>query len=222
MILYPELANDISTATPMSELVTKMKNLTGMSDVSEPVKDLLKKIQVIEGNKTIKILEQAFSSFTKSEEAVVVTVTAKRILEEILEKYGEETDFTLEAVLREEDNKYIIDCGNKSINKGTNQTYELVQKKFEEDIYALQIMLQRAFVPAVNLDKAFSAKETKLIEDMIFSLEEEKFLDFIAENVNIIKASEVDKIKEKDAEKKLDIAVKKEIRKILDGISDTE
>lgn len=97
-------------------------------------------------------------------------------------------------------------------------SYEQVCQEFDNDILALQLVLQNAVVPAVNLDKAFSAREAKLIEDIISMLDGgqgTRFERFVARNAETIEASKFGKMKEEEAQRALDMAVMNEIQGIL-------
>ena len=77
-------------------------------------------------------------------------------------------------------------------------------------------------VPAVSVDKAFSARETKLIEDIIEMLKGAGFIHFIARNAEIIKAAEFGRMKEEEAQRALDMAVTNEINAILTELMDAQ
>ena len=208
IILYPELA----TMTSMSTIIDKLKALTGIKKINTSIIDLLSKIQIIEGNMAIEILEKTFSSFVKNSPETTIMADIRMLLNEIIDDSDENSYLSLKDVLTGD--KYLQDIAIKH----QNYSYEYVQKEFDEDISALQLILQNAFIPAVNIDKAFSARETKLIEDIINSLESQKFQDFIAENLHLIESSKVDELKRKDSERQYNAIILNEIKSILDSI----
>ena len=57
-----------------------------------------------------------------------------------------------------------------------------------------------------------------MIEDIINSLESQKFQDFIAENLHLIESSKVDELKRKDSERQYNAIILNEIKSILDSI----
>ena len=160
----------------------------------------------------IEILEKTFSSFVKNSPETTIMADIRMLLNEIIDDSDENSYLSLKDVLTGD--KYLQDIAIKH----QNYSYEYVQKEFDEDISALQLILQNAFIPAVNIDKAFSARETKLIEDIINSLESQKFQDFIAENLHLIESSKVDELKRKDSERQYNAIILNEIKSILDSI----
>lgn len=208
IILYPELA----TMTSMSTIIDKLKALTGIKKINTSIIDLLSKIQIIEGNMAIEILEKTFSSFVKNSSEAVIMSNIMQLLEGIINAKEDTSYLSLKDILTGD--KYLQDIAIKH----QNYSYEYVQKEFDEDISALQIILQNAFIPAVNIDKAFSARETKMIEDIINSLESNKFQDFIAENLHLIESSKVDELKRRDSERQYNTIILNEIKSILDSI----
>ena len=75
-------------------------------------------------------------------------------------------------------------------------------------------------MPAINLDKAFSAKETKLIEDIRhIVLNTEDFRKFVVRNLTKIKPEAMSEIILEKERKELDSAVMSQIRAILDNIA---
>lgn len=86
---------------------------------------------------------------------------------------------------------------------------------------ALQKILLNAFIPAVDLDKAFSARETKLIEDIIDLVRndrESRFERFVSENLHLIARSRDAALAQAEDQTRLDIAVMNEIRDVLASI----
>ena len=57
-----------------------------------------------------------------------------------------------------------------------------------------------------------------MIEDIINSLESNKFQDFIAENLHLIESSKVDELKRRDSERQYNTIILNEIKSILDSI----
>lgn len=95
-----------------------------------------------------------------------------------------------------------------------SEGYEQFKEEFNEDIEILQDVLINAFIKAINIEKPFIAKETKIIEDII----EHNFSGFISKNLEYIKKSEFDDIN--NSAEKIQNAKDclKQIREILDTI----
>ena len=62
-------------------------------------------------------------------------------------------------------------------------TYEDIRKEFETDIEALCDVIIHSFIPAINIDRAFSAKVVNKIEDIMKKLDEDVFKEFLKENI---------------------------------------
>ena len=116
-----------------------------------------------------------------------------------------------------QNNQYQMDIAQQH----SKYTYDTVQDEFALDIKALRLELKNAFVPAVNLDKAFSARESKLIEDIIGKVEsvnDPEFKAFICENIELIESAKFSELKSENDRKQMDIAVMRNIQSILDKI----
>lgn len=214
LLLYPENAN----AAPKEQVIQKLQQLTGLKQVGDSISSLIDRIMVLEGDQTLVVLEKVFLDFLASgarpEAAVVFDV--KELLNGILSGPEGSTADILEQILN--GNRYQTDIADKH----SNYSYEQVCQEFNDDILALQLVLQHAVVPAVSIDKAFSARETKLIEDIIEMLKGSDFIRFIARNAEIIKAAEFGRMKEEEAQRALDIAVTNEINVILTELMDAQ
>lgn len=213
LLLYPENA----TAASKDQVIQKLQQLTGLKNIGESVSELIDRVMVLKGRDTLEIIQRMFQNFlitgAKPEAAIISGV--KEILKGILDSPDGDTAAILEEILN--GNRYQTDIAEKH----RNFSYEQVQSEFKDDIQALQLALQNAVVPAANIDKAFSARETKLIEDIVEMLkdpQDTRFISFIARNAEIIKASEFGKLKEEEAQHALDVAVMNEINTILSGL----
>lgn len=209
ILLYPEYASMV----PEAAVEDRLKQLTGLKLISGSVGDMLHLLSTVKGNQTIQILEEIFSGFVANSPEAVLLAAVKEKLESVLASCETDSAKFLKDVLT--GNRYQEDIAQRH----QNYTYEVVKHEFDQDILALQDVLQNAFVPAVNIDKAFSARETKLIEDMIRLLQGEAFREFIADNIGILEAAKVGKLQEEAAQKALDAAVMREIGEILSKIS---
>ena len=98
-------------------------------------------------------------------------------------------------------------------------TYDAVVQEFEDDITALREVLLRAFVRAVDMDTAFQARASKLIEDIVDALAEPSFGDYVAEHVSSLRASEMEAITEREQRQQAAITSMAEIQRILDEIT---
>ena len=218
LLLYPENAN----AAPKEQVIQKLQQLTGLKQVGNSISSLIDNIMVLKGDHTLEVLEKAFLGFlsASTEPEAVVVDGVKKILRNLLTGSQGDTADILISILEEilNGDRYQRDIAEKH----SSYSYEQVRKEFNDDILALQLVLQHAVVPAVSVDKAFSARETKLIEDIIEMLKGAGFIHFIARNAEIIKAAEFGRMKEEEAQRALDMAVTNEINAILTELMDAQ
>ena len=95
-----------------------------------------------------------------------------------------------------------------------SEGYEQFKDEFNEDIEVLQNVLINAFIKAINIEKPFIAKETKIIEDII----EHDFSGFISKNLEYIKKAEFDEINSSAERIQNAKECLKQIREILDTV----
>jgi len=209
LLLYPENAS----TSPKEEVIQKLMQLTGLQNTGKVISRLVDRLISINDCGTLKVLEVAFKGFltgdTKSQATIHANV--KEILEGLLEGSDGGADILRDILSGD---RYQADTAEKH----SSYSYEQVCQEFNNDIRALQLVLQNAVLPAVSIDKAFSARETKFIEDIIGILDgvnDDRFMRFVARNAEIIKASEFGKMKAEEAQRALDTAVMNEIQGIL-------
>lgn len=210
LLLYPENA----TAATKAQVIQKLQQLTGLQNVGDSVSKMVDRVMALKGRDTLKTLEDVFLGFLAagSKPEAVILSGVKEVLERVLDDPSGDIDSRLRDILTGD--RYQRDIAEKH----SNYSYEQVCQEFDNDILALQLVLQNAVVPAVNLDKAFSAREAKLIEDIISMLEggqDTRFERFVARNAETIEASKFGEMKEEEAQRALDMAVMNEIQGIL-------
>lgn len=213
LLLYPENAS----AASKEQVLQTLQQVTGLKQIGDSISGLVDRIMVLKGRQTVEVLEKVFLDFlaagARPEAAVVSGV--KEILTGVLTGPEGDTANILDEILN--GNRYQTDIADKH----SNYSYEQVCQEFNDDILALQLVLQHAVVPAVSIDKAFSARETKLIEDIVEMLKGPRFIPFIARNAEIIKSAEFGRMKEEEAQRALDTAVTNEINAILMDLMQT-
>lgn len=203
LVLYPELAG----APQLDELIEKIKSATGLTQIGKHTQTLLRQFLTQKGHKAASELDSIISSVPKGANEAVVAQALKKGLEAALEEASPD----IESILEE---GYLSDVQKR---RG-NYTYKTVQKEWENDIEALRIALKRGFIPAVNLEKAFGARETRRLENIRDRLPGDKFRDFIANNLEIIEAAKVGELKAAESQRMADRAVREEIGGILSTI----
>ena len=209
-ILYPEQKEEDRTP-----IIEEFKKLTGLEKLNDRIDGLLSNLIRANGEDSSKaLLVKTFAGFmAKKIPAVAIASEAANLLEGLCGSVEDDTSSQLKDII--EGNRYQRDIAEKH----REYTYETVAKEFDEDIEALQCVLTKAFIPAVSIDKAFSARESKLIEDIRDDIASEKFRDFISNNLSLIVPSQLEGITQSQAQLKLNAAVMNEIRAILDKIT---
>ena len=216
LILYPENAY----TAPKDQVIQNIQQMTGLKNVGDTISALIDRVMALKGSDTLDTIENVFLGFLAGgalPEAAVVS-GVKEILTKILSGPDGDAASLLDEILN--GSRYQDDLNKKHCN----YSYEQVCQDFNDDIAALQLILQNAVVPAVNIDKAFCARETKLIEDIVGMLKgpEDKFISFIAQNAEVIKASKFGKLKDDEAQHAMDVAVMNEINKILSDLMEVK
>lgn len=209
-ILYPEHKEEDRTS-----IIAEFKKLTGLERLNERIDGLISKLIQANGVDSAKaLLIKNFAEFAaRKVPPVALAGEVARVLQSICGEGDDDAATLLKDII--EGNRYLTDIAKKH----STYSYETVIKEFDDDIDALQCVLINAFKPAVNIDKAFSARESKLIEDIIHDVQSDKFDEFIAHNLNLIASSKLDEIHQSQEQMKLNAAVMNEIRTILDRIA---
>lgn len=216
LLLYPESVNADPTPTN-NQVIQRLCELTGLTKAGDTISKMVDDIIAQKGPETLKIIEEVFLNFCLPTRAEAVTFgLVKDRLLEIIGESGSKPVNILEEILTGD--RYQTDVTKKH----SNYNYEQVCKEFNDDILALQLVLQKAVVPAVSIDKAFSARETRLIEAIVGMLNDARFDDFIARNAEDICAVEFGRMKEEEGQRALDAAVMNEINTILSELMNTQ
>lgn len=222
LILYPDQISTLSSGISMQRVKTEFQKLTGISlDTNNDILNSLERLFQINGNNILNVLNKAFLAQDLSKKLPHIAINqATDILRELLGSAatvleGERTPkkYLLNNILTSGE-FYKEDLAKKQ----KFYDYNMVQKEFDDDIRALCLILENAFIPAVNMDKAFSARESKFIEDIIYDIDTEKFNDFISENCSRIAYTDYQDLEDRQQEQKLNLAVKEQIKNILKEI----
>lgn len=214
LILYPEMAESAGNEKGIiEECEEKIRKIIGSTDLGKTIEDLVRAIIRNKGNLAAATIETALAGIIPGQAPMAAYAAIKNALLPIA---GDSSESDFESVMHGE--RYLEDRHEREIN----YSYEQVIKDFADDIMALKKGLLNAFVRATDLDKAFSAKESALIENIISILKTDKFANFIAENLHLIRKDELEQIYGDRAQKELDRAVMSEIRTIIAGIGAVE
>lgn len=201
LLLYPDLVH----APKVEDLVKIIQEVAGLVTIGGALRNLLGKVILTKGVNAANILKDCLGALPKGRNEAVQASEVRKILESIVGTSSSES--TLE--------KSYLDYVHE---KHKNYSYETVQQEFDQDVDALRRVLISAFVPAVNIDKAFAARESRLIEQIIQKLDGEEFHNFLAENVGIIRAAQIGEMEAEQAQRQADEAVAREVKGILADI----
>lgn len=211
MILYPEIVRDEGAspvdANPIMEFVKKK---SGLKQLEPVIESMILSIVRNRGNLAAAAIEEALSLIRPGGSPRIVSAKVREALQSLTTEDGAAS---LQDILY--GTKYLDDRHARELD----YNYEQVKSDFSDDVIALREGLLRAFVPAIDLDKAFNAKESSFIEKIITDLRDDKFYDFVADNLEIIKKDEMDSILGEMDQKELDRAVMQQIKTILAEIS---
>lgn len=205
LLLFPEtvLHPMLDTA---SQLLTQ---LTGLNPLGKVITQLLSELIDKRGASTTQVLENAFRGTDLGMTEASVSSRTKDILRDLID---------------EEDTHAIT---LRDIMSGANVpdsriSYDVVLKQFDEDIEALRLVLQRAVLPAVNIDRAFSARESKMIEDIVERVDSPDFGRFVTDNFQEIESAKYAEFERARIQSEMDQAARREIRSIVKMITDAE
>lgn len=128
---------------------------------------------------------------------------------------------------KEKGNIYAMDILDKKnfrreyrrFHDAREQDYESIKNDFWDDMVILKDILINAFVPAVNIEKPFLAKEQKIIDDIKELIEQEKFRAFLSDNMPLINYTEWSELDEAEGRRRMNEACMRDIRELLSKIN---
>lgn len=128
---------------------------------------------------------------------------------------------------KEKGNIYAMDILDKDnfrmqyrkFHESRNQDYDSIIKDFWDDMIILKDILANAFVPAVNIEKPFLAKEQKIIDDIKALIETEEFRAFLSDNMPLINDAEWGQLDEAEGRRKMNEACMRDIQELLREIN---
>ena len=212
LLLYPA-----SAESPQADAVMKrIRDLTGLAAKAESLLPLVQALIFAHGSSVLAVVDALFKEFQHSDSDSTVLSNVKKLLSDSVDQ-ADDPARLLREIMAPDGSRYQEDVAKLH----ASYNYDKVRSEFAEDVEALQKILLNAFIPAVDLDKAFSARETKLIEDIIDLVRndrESRFERFVSENLHLIARSRDAALAQAEDQARLDIAVMNEIRDVLAGI----
>lgn len=202
-----------------AELADRVKELTGLTELSEKNMNFIKTIVQADYVNADKIIGNALADCKdRNENQMTISVKIDMLLERAVKEMKEKGDGIFRADISKPE-EFKKAYANYFANLRSNHTYEKMRKDFACDIEILQDVLLHAFIKAINMEKSFIAREVKSIENVISWIKSEEFDTFISENIGFIKAEEFDNIDRTEAEIKMKVAFIAEINKIITTIN---
>lgn len=212
LLLYPA-----SAEAPQADAVMKrIRDLTGLAAKAESLLPLVQTLIFAHGPSVLAAVDTIFKEFQRSDSDSAILSDVKKLLSDSVDQVDDPAKL-LREIMVPDGSRYQEDVAKLH----ASYDYDKVRSEFAEDVGALQKILLNAFIPAVDLDKAFSARETKLIEDIIDLVRndrESRFERFVSENLHLIAHSKDAALAQAEDQARLDIAVMNEIRDVLAGI----
>lgn len=212
LLLYPASAE----APEANAVMQHIRDLTGLAAKAESLLPLVQALIFAHGSSVLTVVDAVFKGFQRPNSDSAILSNVKELLSDSLSK-SDDSSSLLREIMTPDSSRYQADVAKLH----ASYDYGKVQAEFAEDMEALRKILLNAFIPAVDLDKAFSARETKVIEDIIDLVRndrESKFQRFVSENLHLIARSRDDALAQAEDQARLDVAVMNEIRDVLAGI----
>lgn len=218
ILLWPEL---LGFDTEKENAWKTLMDLTGIKR-NKTIEKALDRFVCVNDNQTVERLKKMFEKYILERPEFEIVKDVKEILLDSMDDGAEEQeqDYQLENILSAKKRR-VRRC-YFSNNAFEEHSYNGIRKEFDADINALQNVLQYAFVRAVNLDRAFSAKAVKRIEQLV-NLIKRKGKDnplkvFINKNLANIESSKIQGITEKEERARTESVILGEIEDILEKI----
>lgn len=222
LLLYPETLSseqegektDKSGGLSANDILEKLKERINLDTLGPVIESLVLQIVKIRGPLAWIAIETALKGLQKGL-SPNGKINAVRVLLEPLAATTANTGLPGE---QESDGFDGAEYINNIHAKHANYDYAQVRKEFSDDLRALRETLLKAFIPAINLDKAFLAKEVKHIEDIIKKIETSDFREYINNNLETIECAKMAEIKQLQHQRLQDSAILSHIRTILENM----
>ena len=212
ILLWPELLNDKidNSETEVWEIISKLTGIVKgkSSKIDELVESALNKY----GDDTNKVVTALFTGFAKSIPEMEAVLAVKDLLEDCLGDTEVNRTDELIDILSKKMKEVKRSMKNSS---GAVVTYKDIQEEFNWDIKVLNDVLRNAFVEAINMDRAFSAREVGIVEKLIERVRGVEFGEFLENNLQLIKYDEISKIKGEQDRQRADSVIMSQINEIL-------
>ncbi len=195
-----------------------LMDLTDLKGKNKTIEDVLNQFVHVNYGRTAERLQKLLKKYVLNRTEFVVVEEIKNILMDSMDiaEEEQEQDYQLNSILSKKECR-VRRCYFQNDAFGEH-SYAGIRKEFDDDIKALQNVLEYAFIRAVNLDRAFSAKAVKRIEQLMSRIEQDEFSDFISVNLDNIEARKIQSIEEKEQRLREKSQILDEIKDILEEI----
>jgi len=218
---------DLETSPQKTEeLARRIKDITGLEDISSKNMKLIKTIVDMDYDNADKIITDVLgSSVYNGENQMTISAKTSMLLQKAINEMQESGKGSGSNIIQADISKpdeFRKAYANYFAEIRTSHTYEDVRKDFACDIEILRNVLLNAFIRAINIEKSFVAREVKFIEYVISWIESRDFNSFISKNIMLIKSEEFGHLKHAEAEIKMTTAFISEINKIIATINQVQ
>ena len=214
LLLWPET---IKLGNIKKTLWAEIIEKTGIKGKNKSIDELLDKFIILNQDNSATLISDILKTLAKSIPEYELVSSVINLLQRNI---GSDTvcnyivnNYNLENIIKNKDCTIKREFSKNS--KKTETTYEDIRKEFDADIEALCEVIIHSFIPAINIDRAFSAKAVNKIENVMEKISSAEFRGFLEDNL-LKMSSANDKKNEIDAKRE-----RAEVdRKLLENIEE--
>ncbi len=183
LLLWPET---LRFGNIKNDLWNHIIEKTGIKGKSKKIDELLDKFILLNQDDSVTLMADILKTFVKSRPEYELVESVKDLIIRNVNSDTENTDYiqdnyNLENIIK---NQGCIIKRKFSKNiKDTETTYEDIRQEFNADIEVLCDVIIHSFIPAINIDRAFSAKAVNKIEDVMKKVGSIAFDNFLGDNL---------------------------------------
>lgn len=219
-LLFHEYKDSIQTSREILDYISSIAEDARHSlVVLELICSMIKK-NPQEALDTVKeyVTEQEFEDYDEDDRTKELIPKLRTTLNKIPKMQRGEMTATLKEYDFTDESRFKIQYQQYFVRKDLRK-YEDIQKEYATDLEILKDFLISASIPAISIEKPFIAKEVKSIDGLIDSIESDSYLDFITDNLELLRKESFDEFERKQSEHMVNRAVVREIEHVLADMS---
>lgn len=160
-------------------------NQTGIKGTNKGIDALLDRIILLNQDKSVMFVSDVLKQLAKSTPEYQLIDSVKNLLQSAIgscagEEYFEK-NYNLENIIKNKE--CVIKRGYSVESQSTETSYQDIKREFDSDIEALCDVIIHSFIPAINIDRAFSAKVVNKIENIMKKVGGVEFEEFLKDNL---------------------------------------